>query len=124
MAISWLVVASLFFYGWWNPKYLGLLLVSVLWNYIAGVNLSNRANKTILFIGIAGNLALLGYFKYANFLVDNLNTLMEENIIFEQIGYKVQRIDRVFIAGLSKKDLPRKQYRFLSNEEINLLKRL
>ena len=46
------------------------------------------------------------------------------NIIFEQIGYKVQRIDRVFIAGLSKKYLPRKQHRFLSNEEINLLKRL
>ncbi len=46
------------------------------------------------------------------------------NIIFEQIGYKVQRIDRVFFAGLSKKDLPRKQHRFLSNEEISLLKRL
>ena len=46
------------------------------------------------------------------------------NIIFEQIGYKAQRIDRVFFAGLSKKDLPRKQHRFLSNEEINLLKRL
>ena len=46
------------------------------------------------------------------------------NIIFEQIGYKVQRIDRVFFAGLSKKELPRKQHRFLSNEEINLLKRL
>ena len=46
------------------------------------------------------------------------------NIIFEQIGYKVQKVDRVFFAGLSKKDLPRKQYRFLSNEEISLLKRL
>ncbi len=46
------------------------------------------------------------------------------NLIFEQIGYKVQRIDRVFYAGLSKKDLPRKRHRFLSNEEINLLKRI
>tara|TARA_B100000749_G_scaffold246484_1_gene209405 strand:+ start:103 stop:873 length:771 start_codon:yes stop_codon:yes gene_type:complete len=46
------------------------------------------------------------------------------NLIFEQIGYKVQRIDRVFFAGLSKKDLPRKRYRFLSAEEVGLLKRL
>ena len=46
------------------------------------------------------------------------------NLIFEKIGYKVQRIDRVFFAGLSKKDLPRKRYRFLSAEEVGLLKRL
>jgi len=46
------------------------------------------------------------------------------NLIFEQIGYKVQRIDRVFFGGLSKKDLPRKRYRFLTNEEVNLLKRI
>jgi len=46
------------------------------------------------------------------------------NLIFEKIGYKVFRIDRVFFGGLTKKDLPRKKYRFLTNQEVNLLKRL
>ena len=63
-------------------------------------------------------MSLNNYKSYFN------QTMYESNIIFEQIGYKVQRIDRVFFAGLSKKDLPRKQHRFLSNEEISLLKRL
>mgnify|MGYP000336057547 CR=1 FL=1 len=46
------------------------------------------------------------------------------NLIFEKIGYKVSRIDRVFFGGLSKKDLPRKRSRFLTEQGVNLLKRL
>jgi len=46
------------------------------------------------------------------------------NQTFEQLGYNVSWIDRVFFAGLTKKDLPRKKYRFLSTDEINLLKRI
>ena len=44
--------------------------------------------------------------------------------LFEKIGYTVIRLDRVFLAGLTKKDLPRKHYRHLSKEEVNILKRL
>ena len=77
IAISWLVGASLFFYGWWNPAYLGLILGSILFNYATGVGLSSSKNnipKTeLLIFGVAVNLGLLGYFKYANFFVDNLN---------------------------------------------------
>ena len=46
------------------------------------------------------------------------------NQTFEQLGYNVSWIDRVFFAGLTKKDLPRKKYRFLNIDEINLLKRI
>ena len=76
IAISWLVGASLFFYGWWNPAYLGLILFSILFNYSIGVMLVKKVcshEKSLLFIGISGNIVLLGYFKYANFFVDNLN---------------------------------------------------
>lgn len=38
--VSWLVAASLFFYGWWNPAYLGLLIGSVQFNYSVGVGLA------------------------------------------------------------------------------------
>ncbi|MEA4937467.1 MAG: pseudouridine synthase [Paludibacter sp.] len=42
--------------------------------------------------------------------------------IFEKLGYKVVRLDRVFFAGLTKKNLPRGKYRFLSEKEVNMLK--
>lgn len=73
MAISWLVLCSLFFYGWWNPRYLLLIICSMVFNYVFGVMLSNRDNRKIrkglLAFGVTINLALLGYFKYTNFFV-------------------------------------------------------
>ncbi|MGB5717793.1 MAG: MBOAT family protein, partial [Gammaproteobacteria bacterium] len=79
VAIAWLVGASLFFYGWWNPAYLGLILGSILFNYAAGVALGGHeqgfSRKWLLALGVAGNLGLLGYFKYANFFVDNISLL-------------------------------------------------
>jgi alginate O-acetyltransferase complex protein AlgI len=73
-AVAWLVVSSLFFYGWWNPRYLILLVISVVANYLLGrASLrSPRRNRARLYmlVGIALNLGFLGYFKYANFFVD------------------------------------------------------
>ena len=74
-AMTWLVVASLFFYGWWNPVYLLLIIGSMLFNYYTGVQLSYRQNRLLLGVAIAVNLGLLGYFKYANFFVENINDL-------------------------------------------------
>ena len=85
LTISWLIAASLFFYGWWNPIYLGLLVGSALFNYAFGFVLLNRPSKLLLFLGIIGNLGALGYFKYGNFFVDNINVLFNNNIILEQI---------------------------------------
>lgn len=79
IAIAWLVGASLFFYSWWNPAYLGLMLFSIIFNYSVGVALGINQNrlqkKLILFLGVATNLGLLGYFKYAGFFVENINSL-------------------------------------------------
>lgn len=92
LAISWLVAASLFFYAWWNPAYLSLMMISILFNYALGVFLGDkkskvsfRKRKLILFTGVAVNLMMLGYFKYANFFVDNLNTLTGSNVDFSHI---------------------------------------
>ena len=81
LTISWLVAASLFFYGWWNPIYIGLLVGSALFNYTVGSILLNRPYKSFLSLGIIGNLGILGYFKYANFFVDNINSFLDNNII-------------------------------------------
>ena len=85
LAISWLIGFSLFFYGWWNPIYIGLIVGSALFNYTIGYALLAKPNKPFLLLGIIGNLGTLGYFKYANFFVDNINIFIDSNIILEQI---------------------------------------
>jgi alginate O-acetyltransferase complex protein AlgI len=67
----WLVSASLFFYGWWNAKFVGLLLGSVVFNYVCGFFISRdvqyRRKLLALIFAIATNLCLLAYYKYAGF---------------------------------------------------------
>ncbi len=83
IAATWLTAASLFFYGWWNPAYLGLLLASIFFNYSMGLLLAREAGRPaaarrqiLLVLGVGANLALLGYFKYANFFLDSANAVM------------------------------------------------
>ncbi len=85
IAISWLIGASLFFYGWWNHIYLWLIIGSVLFNYAAGVYLVGKPYKPVLVAGIIANLGLLGYFKYANFFIENINVLTGSGIVLENI---------------------------------------
>ena len=78
LPLLWLVFASLFFYGWWKPLNLPLIIVSMLVNYGLGYCLSNvvkepTARKGIVILGVILNLGLICYFKYANFFIDNLN---------------------------------------------------
>lgn len=80
-SIVWLVAASLGFYAWSYPPYLGLLLLSILFNYGIGLALSDRipillSKKGLLILGIALNLTLLGYFKYTNFFVSTVNDFL------------------------------------------------
>ena len=79
-AIGFLALASLFFYGWWNPRYLLLLCGSVLFNYLVGRRLAQnparaKGDQAVLWLGIAGNLAVLGAYKYAGFFAVNANAL-------------------------------------------------
>lgn len=87
--MSWLILSSLFFYGWWNPAYLSLILFSMLFNYAFGTILSNgekpKIRKYLLWVGVTTNLGFLGYFKYANFFVDQLNWAANSNFHLEKI---------------------------------------
>ena len=77
-ALGFLVFASLGFYAYWKPAYLILLLFSIAFNFAIGQVLSRDnywRRRSVLIFGISVNLALLGYFKYANFFVDNVNTV-------------------------------------------------
>jgi alginate O-acetyltransferase complex protein AlgI len=108
----WLVLASLYFYAYWNPSYLLLILVSIGVNFAVGRVLHQTRLKTItqpgrhralLALGIAFNLAALGYFKYTDFFVANVNVMLGTNFpllhlvlplaisffTFQQIAYLV-----------------------------------
>ena len=85
VAIAWLVGSSLFFYGWWNPSYLGLIIGSILFNYAIGAYLGKHPSRAVLTAGIVVNLSALSYFKYANFFIDSLNAFADINIHLHQI---------------------------------------
>ena len=74
-SISWLVVCSLFFYGWWNPAYLSLLIFSILVNFAIGKYLRENKSTIVLIFGLVFNIGLIAYYKYANFFIDNFNVL-------------------------------------------------
>jgi alginate O-acetyltransferase complex protein AlgI len=77
-ANAYLAGASLFFYAWWKLDFLWILLASVAVNYAVGHRLSRdaaagRGARPVLAAGILFNLGLLGYFKYADFFIENVN---------------------------------------------------
>ncbi|MBF0267865.1 MAG: MBOAT family protein [Alphaproteobacteria bacterium] len=72
----WLGIISLAFYGWDDPlRLLPLILASICFNFLVGTGLAQRPSRSLLALGIIGNLALLGYFKYAGFLLDSLGLM-------------------------------------------------
>jgi alginate O-acetyltransferase complex protein AlgI len=79
-AIAWLAAASVAFYGYWNPKYVALLLASVLLNFVAGRMIARaRTSSPVLAwrlaaLTIAADVGLLAVFKYADFFIGSVNT--------------------------------------------------
>ncbi|MBI2191846.1 MAG: MBOAT family protein [Planctomycetes bacterium] len=75
-----LLAASLFFYGYWDWRFLGLMAASILAAYVAGrvieSSVAARRRRAALWVGIAFNLLLLGVFKYFNFFADSLAALL------------------------------------------------
>ena len=110
-ALLTMTLYSLLFYAWWNPPYTALILLSMAANKTLGRYLSRNYKATpelstqvAATLGVALNLALLGYYKYANFFISSLQTALGTPLLtlqtivlplgisfftFEQIGYVV-----------------------------------
>ncbi|WP_347988944.1 MBOAT family protein [Methylomonas sp. AM2-LC] len=92
-SLLWLTLASVFFYGWWDIRYVVLLLCSISFNYAAGYfigkkitqPLRNGESKIALILAIFLNLLMLGYFKYANFLMVNFNQFLDTSFSINSI---------------------------------------
>jgi len=89
----WLLVFSLIFYAWGEVAFIFLMLASTVLNYFLGIWVDREAEparrKWAVTIAIILNIGTLGFFKYANFFVDNLNTLLAP------LGLTPFHIDRV-----------------------------
>ena len=81
-----LLVASIVFYAWGEPRYLAIMILTIIINYV-GANYIGRSKnqshrKLILFATILLDLSFLFYFKYFNFFMNNINRLLDLNIEF------------------------------------------
>jgi len=75
-----LLVASYIFYGMWDWRFLSLIMISTILDYVCGIKIHKSVNpekrKLFLFLSLCGNLAILGFFKYFNFFIDNVQELL------------------------------------------------
>lgn len=77
-----LVFMSLYFYGYFNPKYLIIIVCSIIINFLIGNSLAfgKKFNKNFLFISaLIFNIGILGYFKYYDFFLSNINYVFKTN---------------------------------------------
>ena len=89
-AVAFLSLASLAFYAYWDYRYVTLLLASILFNYVVGRAITRspsdaRSRRALLVLGLAGDLALLGFFKYAGFFVQTLEGATGAGLTVPQI---------------------------------------
>ena len=91
-----LLVASLIFYAWGEPVYILIMLFSTVFDYVNGLLIDkfqkenkNRYAKIVLIVSVVGNLSILGFFKYSNFLITNLNSLFHFDLSLLSIALPI-----------------------------------
>ena len=85
-----LLIFSLFFYAYGEPKYLFVMLFSIIVNYILGLFVDkyrkdNTKAKLILALAVIINISIIGYYKYSNFLLENINAVFKTFIVIKDI---------------------------------------
>ena len=87
---SLILASSYVFYGWWDHRFLSLIFLSTIVDYVIGLNISNQSSKKkqklLLWGSVLFNLSVLGFFKYYNFFVDSWVEL------FSSVGYEIKSV--------------------------------
>ncbi len=89
---AFLCAASLLFYAWGEPIYVVLMIVAVLLNYACSYHMAemtDKAKKRMLIIGVILNLLMLGVFKYTDFLIGTLNTVLGTSLPMPHLGLPI-----------------------------------
>ena len=89
-----LLIASLFFYAWGEPVYIILMILSIVFNYFCGRDIKAkeedpRGAKFAVIFAIAGNLLILGFFKYYGFLIETINSILPTDIPYRELALPV-----------------------------------
>ena len=91
-----LLIVSLIFYAWGEPVYVFLMLFSIVFNYISGIEIhryreenNQRFLRFSFWFTVAVNLAILGFFKYYGFLITNLNVILPMDIPYKELALPV-----------------------------------
>ena len=89
-----MLIASLLFYAWGEPVYVILMILSILFNYVMGKDISERQDnldkkKQSLIFAVVVNLLILGFFKYYGFLMDTINAIFPFKITYRQLPLPV-----------------------------------
>ena len=94
-----LLIVSYYFYSYWDWRFLGLILLSTVIDYLVGNSLndikSNKRRKFLVAISIISNLSILGFFKYFNFFLDSLS------FIFPSIANGNSTLNIILPVGIS-----------------------
>ena len=105
LRLGWLLLASIFFYGYWDIRFLPLLLGSIVFNWLLSRTLSPGNRHWLIIVGVGFNLLLIGIFKYLDFFAGGLHHLVNKPFTayelilplgisfftFQQISYLVDR---------------------------------
>jgi alginate O-acetyltransferase complex protein AlgI len=95
------IIASYLFYGWWDPRFLSLLVVSSLMDYSVALGLERtlapRRRKFLLILSMSGNLSMLGFFKYYDFFAGSLTELLTK----AGIPFHLQTLSIILPVGIS-----------------------
>lgn len=103
--LSWLLLASITFYAYWDVRFLPLLLLSILINWFLSLKLSNQNTNVLIALGVFFNLLLIGIFKYLDFFTGTVFGVMDKPFVpfdlilplgisfftFQQISYLIDR---------------------------------
>lgn len=91
-----LLIVSLIFYAWGEPVYVFLMLFSIVFNYISGIEIhkyreddNQKFLRFSFWFTVAVNLAILGFFKYYGFLLDNINAILPVDIPYRELALPV-----------------------------------
>lgn len=117
-AVWFLLATSVAFYGYWSVKYLFLLVAQILVNYLFVTLLRKNDSRWLLWLAIATNLILLGYFKYRNFFLENVGFLtgwqFQLSAVFVPLGISFHTFQQITflieVADGEHDELPLPQY--------------
>ncbi len=91
-----ILIASLIFYAWGEPVYILLMIFSIVYNYVCGLEMdyykkrgNQKAAKLAFIMSVVVNLGILGFFKYYGFLLENINAVLPIEIPYRELALPI-----------------------------------